>query len=1215
MRKLSFSFALAFLMLKATTAQVSSTPPYTGADHWTSDGQALNRTGVVNRLTSDAYKGDVLAEWRKKRGYVDPGTVKGMLSNPYHETGTGLSYGYGIPAGFTGHVPVYTEGNNWPFIGPNQPQPPHVNLGADAGIYLQNGQAVNTTEPLLVKGSDGGTVVNRTQHGVLLTAGSYPGNEQPGQVMTPLAPGASAPLPIPPKEWYLQPNGSPRVPELYVSVANLNPLMAPGWHHSSFSNAYGGGGGTDYGTPGFAYLFSSLYDEMNQGAGDYFLWAGFHKNEGYDPVVSGDPGYGVALYLNNELVAVMDLFLTSSTTAHMDLWAQGRFNPGVNGQGGLSAYPNCREGGQFRYELIPHEDAQSLISGKGGASVSRDYSGGASNIAPAVVPPVIPGEGGTTPTCNDGIQNGDETGVDCGGSCPACSTEPTCNDGIQNGDETGVDCGGSCPACSNEPTCNDGIQNGDETGVDCGGSCPNSCGTAGTCGEFGVSYVDNSTIRVYHRDKGWSASWQYVCLDGYCVAGEKKDGYYYKDFNATLGQQYTIQFKAQDNANGQYLSPEEKITFTTDKCSFVVNDAEPTCNDGIQNGNETGVDCGGPCPACTTEPTCNDGIQNGDETGIDCGGSCTNNCEAVSAGSCGEFGISHVNDNTVRVYHKDNGWSASWQYICLDGYCVTGEKKDGYYYKDFDATLGQQYTIQFKAQDNANGQYLSPEEKVTFTTDKCTFTGGTEPTCNDGIQNGDETGVDCGGSCPACSTEPTCNDGIQNGDETGVDCGGSCPACSTEPTCNDGIQNGDETGVDCGGSCPACSSNDYFSGKFTPSKGRLLVIGQDITSITGYNNAFDEVPAGHTGYSSVSNLEGLTSTADYGTGPHNASQLASTYPNSAIAIGLYVVDQLGGINNGSFNGNMGTLIDNLVSFNRPIYLRFGYEFDGPWNHYEPNEFKAAWIKFHDMVKQKGAQSHISMVWQSASYCSGTYNNHPIDSWYPGDQYVDMVGVSIFTPLDCDYSAVNNVVNFARNHNKPVMVCESAPQGYDLLESTVASVVGAQNKRPSSPEETWNNWFKPYFDYIENNEDIIRVVAYINADWDSQGMWDHPYDQGYWGDTRVETNSTIKSKWLTEMSNPDWIMASPSLFSDLGFPANKKNTLSLDSYIQELSLYPNPVKDVLHFGDAAHTTTYSIFTIHGMKILEGIGNSVDVSSLKDGVYMLKTDFGMNKFIKQ
>ena len=49
-------------------------------------------------------------------------------------------------------------------------------------------------------------------------------------------------------------------------------------------------------------------------------------------------------------------------------------------------------------------------------------------------------------TCDDGLHNGDEAGVDCGGSaCRAC--EPTCFDGLQNGGETGVDCGGACAFC------------------------------------------------------------------------------------------------------------------------------------------------------------------------------------------------------------------------------------------------------------------------------------------------------------------------------------------------------------------------------------------------------------------------------------------------------------------------------------------------------------------------------------------------------------------------------------------------------------------------------------------------------------------------------------------------------------------------------------------------------------------------------------------------
>jgi len=57
----------------------------------------------------------------------------------------------------------------------------------------------------------------------------------------------------------------------------------------------------------------------------------------------------------------------------------------------------------------------------------------------------------------------------------------------------------------------------------------------------------------------------------------------------------------------------------------------------------------------------------------------------------------------------------------------------------------------------------------------------------------------------ACGTpaDPTCDDGIQNQGETGVDCGGPCAAIC--PSCTDGVQNGSETGVDCGGpSCPSC---------------------------------------------------------------------------------------------------------------------------------------------------------------------------------------------------------------------------------------------------------------------------------------------------------------------------------------------------------------------------------------------------------------------------
>jgi len=63
--------------------------------------------------------------------------------------------------------------------------------------------------------------------------------------------------------------------------------------------------------------------------------------------------------------------------------------------------------------------------------------------------------------------------------------------------------------------------------------------------------------------------------------------------------------------------------------------------------------------------------------------------------------------------------------------------------------------------------------------------------------------------CGVVPANATCDDMIMNGDEIGIDCGGTiCPVC---PACDDGIQNGDEDGIDCGGSfCAACPCSDII---------------------------------------------------------------------------------------------------------------------------------------------------------------------------------------------------------------------------------------------------------------------------------------------------------------------------------------------------------------------------------------------------------------------
>jgi hypothetical protein len=348
---------------------------------------------------------------------------------------------------------------------------------------------------------------------------------------------------------------------------------------------------------------------------------------------------------------------------------------------------------------------------------------------------------GPTPTCDDGVQNGSETGVDCGGpDCPACET---CNDGVQNNGETGVDCGGqNCPACV---TCDDGVQNGNETGVDCGGPDCDPCSVPPTCTD-GVQNGNETGVDCGGPD---------------CPACE-------------------------------------------------------SCNDGIQNNGETGVDCGGQnCPECAT---CDDGVQNGNETGVDCGGpdcaACPTGCNDTEAvltlildNYPGETTWTLTDAGGAILYsggpYNTPGSTVNETFCLVEGcydFTINDTYGDG-----ICCSYGQgSYDISIAGQSLVSGGQFNSTETINF----CAGSGPT-PTCNDGIQNGDETGIDCGGpDCDPCSVPPTCTDGIQNGNETGVDCGGSdCDPCSVPPTCDDGAQNGNETGIDCGGpDCDACET-------------------------------------------------------------------------------------------------------------------------------------------------------------------------------------------------------------------------------------------------------------------------------------------------------------------------------------------------------------------------------------------------------------------------
>ena len=72
------------------------------------------------------------------------------------------------------------------------------------------------------------------------------------------------------------------------------------------------------------------------------------------------------------------------------------------------------------------------------------------------------------------------------------------------------------------------------------------------------------------------------------------------------------------------------------------------------------------------------------------------------------------------------------------------------------------------------------------------------PRCSDGVQNGDETDIDCGGSCPPCGSGSSCS--IPWDCESGVCAGNVCHA----PTCSDRTWSAWSPLRSCRRSCGRC---------------------------------------------------------------------------------------------------------------------------------------------------------------------------------------------------------------------------------------------------------------------------------------------------------------------------------------------------------------------------------------------------------------------------
>lgn len=294
--------------------------------------------------------------------------------------------------------------------------------------------------------------------------------------------------------------------------------------------------------------------------------------------------------------------------------------------------------------------SSSTSSSSGSTSSSSSSSSGSS------------GEAGTT--CTDATKNGSETDVDCGGSCPACTTGKTC---AVSADCAGNTVCGSDKKCRAAATClelldkgintdgvyalsiaaNAGADGGVDAGADGGVTSVNVYCDQTTAGGGWtlVGYAKDSVLggALTQVNGTYDAATRSGSANLPALALARRTGtlwsgcrYVSHADDSRQWQKAAWSFGANDLGNAYGGNTASRITLgpTFQKASTLANPQiwhnfgaetvgtnsnntwngplnvgdlylrDDKCLDGAKNGDETDIDCGGACGRCTAPPSC-----------------------------------------------------------------------------------------------------------------------------------------------------------------------------------------------------------------------------------------------------------------------------------------------------------------------------------------------------------------------------------------------------------------------------------------------------------------------------------------------------------------------------------------------------------------------------------------------------------------------------------
>ncbi len=206
---------------------------------------------------------------------------------------------------------------------------------------------------------------------------------------------------------------------------------------------------------------------------------------------------------------------------------------------------------------------------------------------------------------------------------------------------------------------------------------------------------------------------------------------------------------------------------------------------------------------------------------------------------------------------------------------------------------------------------------------------------------------------------------------------------------------------------------------------------------------------------------------------------------------------------GKFDAQLAAFADAIKSFERPVFIRIGYEFEGSWNNYQPATFPAAWIHITKFLRTHDLP--FATVWCVAGASSGWPAMDHLMKFYPGDEWVDWWGVDLFSEDEFAKPQLATFLDASRAHKKPVMIGEMTPR-YVGIDAAKA----------------WERWYAPMLELLRTRPEI-KATAYINWEWKE---WSDRLGFSWkdWGDARLNSNPRVRDAWVHALQDPVFLHA-------------------------------------------------------------------------------------------